>query len=288
MNPLLRYWLFPGFWRRLNTAWKCVFLIAVVALTLGVAFLIIRANGQSFINGPLLVPAGILFISLPSLLVLFGAFAGGTLIASERQRQTWDTLLLSTLSVRTIVIQKVIARLVFCALLAAPVTLWLVAVLYHVAPRSGGLFTVGGSPSRNTTVLRIVIFLIWTFFDVLLHLVPGLAFGTALSARSRKVTHALLIGATVFIAYGYILFVAATTAATRSAISSQDPDLLAVLLRWPLIPYLSGQYPEAHILLPSGWWKCLVAELLWALALSALFLRSAIARSGLSERTPAR
>src|SRR4051812_30274681 len=90
---LLRYWLFPGKLRRLSRASKLAVAVGYLAIAAGPPLLVLRQNPGSITTGILLIPAACLFIGLPSLLSIVCMCAGATLIAAERQKETWEPLL---------------------------------------------------------------------------------------------------------------------------------------------------------------------------------------------------
>jgi len=286
MAPLIRYWLFPGRLRRLPLAGAIALVLAIVLVTSGLTVAIVRQRQYAVTTGPLMIPGIVLLIGLPSILCIFGTFAGATLIAGERQKQTWETLLLSTLSVPKVVLLKLATRLVFCLLAAVPVTTWLTALMYKVV-QDNGFFSVTVAPPPAIRATRIAIFLSWTFLHVIAHLVPFVALGMAVSARSKRVNEALLASSVILIVYVVLFWQMFTTLHVKDLLESSHPALTLEIFRWPVLPYLSGEYPTARNILPEGWRNTLAADLIWTLAVPALLLVPAIAWSRLDRRQTA-
>jgi hypothetical protein len=286
MMPLLRYWLLPGRLRRLPRVAQIAVAVIFILMTASLAVAIARTKESIFSFGPLLIPAMILLYGLPGILSGLGVFAGATLIASERQKQTWEALLLSPMPVRQVVGLKMLARLAFCLLLALPPTVWLIT-LVHVTVRENGFSNDGVLPPRNVAVIRIAIFLIWTFLHVIGHLLPFLALGAAVSARSRKVIDALLFCSIILTGYAVIFWQLIVTAHVRNIMEPSNSGLGLALFRWPVLPYLSGDFPSRRMILPSGWQNNLMADLIWMAAIPTVFTLLAITWSRLSRRSPA-
>ena len=282
MNPLIRYWLFPGQLRRLPILGKAALALGFVLATAGVTLLILRQKPVSIGTGPLMIPAAVLFIGLPSILCIAGTFAGAGLVAGERQKQTWETILLTPLPVREVVALKLISRIALCLLVAAPAVAWLDAVLYQVVRANGFSFS-GADVPAGIYRLRVAIYLAWTPLHVLAHLVPFVVLGMSVSARSRRVNEALLASSTILIAYAVLFWQVYTTLRVRHVLDSPSPGLPLELFRWPVLPFLSGEFSSAHSVLSLGWQNNLAADLIWTLVIPALLLIPTIAWSRLPQ-----
>ena len=281
--PLLRYWLFPGRLRRLHIAVRIALALGIVLLTATLAVVTLRQKPATFSNSPLMIAAVLLFVAMPSLLVILGTFAGATLIAGERQRQTWEALLLTTTTVRRVVALKFVACLIFCVLLSAPCTVWLTVLLYK-AIRSQGFFSLSGGRTPHIVAMRTGVFLTWNYLHVTAHIIPAVAFGTAVSARSRRVNDALLVSTAALAAYVIGIWQLYSTLHVTSILNSSDPGLALELIRWPVLPYLSGEYGSSDAIMPQGWPNNIAADLIWILLIPALLQIPTLYWSRLHQR----
>lgn len=283
MAPLIRIWLVPGRLRRLPTYGKFA-LAAIYLLAVGggaIAILTVKGSISSSIVS--LIAIAIPVFVTPSALCAMGMFAGATLIAGERQRQTWEPIQLSSTSVRTIVLLKYCARLVTCLVWAAVLVVWTVSMIYVITKQSHAFYTqYSVAPSHHVLRARVGILLTWTSLQLVSHLIPFVGLGAAVSARCRKTKTALMICSAILAAYGVILWFIA--ARFGYSILTPAPGDWKVVLRWPVLPYLSGEYQSARGLLPNGWRANLGADLIWTLVVTAVSLCFAISWSGLPRR----
>ena len=286
MSPLLRYWLIPGRLRRLPIWGQIALAVFVVCLTIVVSIAIFRIKG-SVQTGPLNYAGAILLLGLPVTLSVLGTFAGAMLIAGERQKQTWEPLLLGAVSVGKLVSVKLAARLIFCLLMVLPATIWFECLMYRLIQENG--FSWDQYPPTPTTFrIRTCLFLVWTFLQILGHLLPFMTLGAAVSARCRKVKDALLVSSGLLTAYGVLFWQMAISTRFQAIVNSSHPGLGLEAFRWPVVPYLSGEYSDSRDILAIGWRTTLAADLIWTLAVPAVFLTLAIAWSRLSRPSPSR
>src|SRR5690348_8411496 len=105
MMSILWYWLLPGRIRRLPSAGRILLAIIYVGVTIGVAVAIlnVRTSYPTRASDALYAAWTILVFGLPATFSVVGMFAGASLIAGERQKQTWESLLLSPVSIHTVV-----------------------------------------------------------------------------------------------------------------------------------------------------------------------------------------
>jgi hypothetical protein len=285
MTPLLRYWLFPGRLRRLPKAARIALAVVFVLIIVAVCIGTLRVKLQTFAyGGPLMIPAMVFLYGLPSALSVLATVAGATLIAGERQNQTWEPLLLSPMPVWRLVILKLFARLAFCVLISLPPSVCFISVV-TVLVRENTMSNFGAEPTHRIFAVRTTLFLTWTFLQVIGHLPPFLALGAAVSARCRKVNDALLWCMAILAAYGVLLWQLNTIRHGLLLAETINCGLGTVLLRWPVLPYLSAEFPTRTMLLPSGWKTNLVADLIWIVAVTCAFTLLAITWSRLSRRS---
>jgi ABC-type Na+ efflux pump permease subunit len=283
VTPLLRYWLLPGRFRRLPIAAQAASAALALLITAGVSAAILRGRIAQTAFTPATLAAMILFIGTPSILCIAGMLAGATLIAAERQKQTWDSLLLVPIPVARLICLKLAARLAYCFALATPLVVWLVCCLYRLVFDSG-IFSDGPAPSPAMRRLRVAIFLTWSGLDVIARLLPAVLLGAAISARCRKVNDALLICFALLAGYAVLFWQMLTTLHVPSVLESASPVMAVELFRWPALPYLSGEYPGVRMLLPTGWQNNVVADLIWVVVVPLLLLVPTITWSRLPRR----
>jgi len=286
MTPLFRYWLIPGRLRRLHIAARIAIAFVIILLTAVLSEVILKQKAAAFQNPSLvMIPALILFVGLPALLSVVGAFAGATLIAGERQKETWETLLLCGMPAWQVVLLKVSARMVFCLALALPAMVWWTSLAYKVTQLNGADMH---AQSHAVAKCRIVVFLAWSFLQVIGHLAPFVAFGIAVSSRCRRVNEALLTCAASFTVYGVLLWQLYASLRYHKIFDSATPGLLPQLFRWPVLAFLSGDYNTPRDVLMTGWQTNLAVDLIWIVAAPLLLLIPTIAWSRLSRKSPRR
>jgi ABC-type Na+ efflux pump permease subunit len=270
----------------MHIAGRISIICCLLLTTIAFSIVILRMKASALQNPTAFsIPVFILFIGLPSLLSIFGAFAGATLIAGERQNETWETLLLCRVPAHQIVLIKLAARTLFCLIVALPAVAWWTMVLYKLAQ-----FNPPTVEPQTRAILqwRAVIFATWSCAQVIGHLFPFVTFGMAVSSRCRRVNGALLFCAATFTVYGVLLWQMYASFGHRQVLDSSNPGLALQLFRWPMLPFLSGEYPTATDLLTKGWQTNLAVDLIWIIAVPLLLLVPTIAWSRLTRREPRR
>jgi len=289
MTPFLRCWLFPGWMRRLPHVAQIVLTIGAVFLVVFVSVTIVRMSRTSIVRGPLTVPAFAFVFGLPGALSVMALAAGATLIAGERQKQTWEPLLAAPIPIQNVVAVKLLARTVFCMILALPPTVWVLSILF-VLIRENGFRRAYDTPTPAVLFLRIAPLLAWTALQLLCRLIPFLAIGAAISARCRKVNDALLFVGAVIVTYAVVLWQLIASDHGYDIINPSRYGIAMTIFRWPVMPYLTGNYPSEITILPSGWQVVVAADLIWITAIPLVFTLIAIhwSRPSTKSQTPAK
>ena len=183
---------------------------------------------------------------------------------------------------RQIVLLKLTARVAFCLIVATPAAIFFAALMFKIV-QSGGFTTYGLDTPVRVQRLRTALVVIWMPLQTLAHLLPFVTLGLVVSAGCRKVNHALMASSAILMAYAVLFWQLCTTFRVSDMVNKSNPGLWFVLLRWPALPFLSGDYSTGRSILPDGWQNNLAADLIWSLLVPALLLPIAIRWGRLSR-----
>ena len=285
--PLYRYWIPPSRWRQWSVARRLTVIIVALAASFSLACIPLCVwlpqHAWSGWSGYFVPQFGMIFLAIVD---VGAAVAGATVIASERERGTWEPLLLTSLGVSRLVRVKFAARLVLCMLvvgLALPFWLgWAYEVLVDNDRDVNAYYTANGTLPHFHVALRLSLFLMWLAIRIVGRTVPFTAFGLAVSARCKRVRTAILIAISSLIGVCVVLWHCLPNGAWGSHLYMNPIGAVAAsLLVWPISPNSYDGY-SATGLLPGEWRMDLYADLLWLLAIPAFWLWMAIRWS----RTP--
>src|SRR5579871_6640573 len=140
MGPMYSSWMRRPRWRHWSVAQRCLLLAGVVVLSLGLGLLPLAiprwSYSRSFFSYRLLFTFFLFCINLGSALI------GALMLAGERERRTWDALLLTGLGVRNIVRAKFLSSLALCFAVLIFFLPFLLTFLYKIQIENGLAFVV--------------------------------------------------------------------------------------------------------------------------------------------------
>jgi hypothetical protein len=282
MGTLFHYWIIPGKLRRLPRLAKIglisVIIVLAVLFSSSVPYSLAIRSRSDYDYPPLFELFSALpmlaYNLLPSLLCILGLIAGAMAIAPERQKQTWEPLLLTRLRLTDVVHAKILVRIAQCLLLTLPLYLPLMLAYWLYSQNHPQYFLTTYDErtgqelplSPALVTLRLWIYLIWTCVSTGGHLLMGTLLGMAISARCQKLQTALIFCGALIAFYGGTYF---WCQAYYYYPSPGDPNLHAHLYYWPAVPYLDTYFTGLDAA-PSQWKLNLVADIAWMAALPAV------------------
>lgn len=201
MGTLFHYWIVPGKLRRVPPVALIALLIAAASFAYFSSLYSTRTlreddPGIVYLLRQLLL---LQYYLLPSLFCTLGLIAGATTIAPDRQKQTWEALLLTRMKATDVVHAKILVLLTQCLLLMLPLYIPLFVAFTH---RWSGLLSVRDEyisnhvikyGLRDADMVRAGLYLAWTSASLLGHLFTGLMVGMAISACCKRIQTALVL-----------------------------------------------------------------------------------------------
>ena len=258
MGTLLRYWLIPGWVRRLPRAVKW-------ALGLACAVLLVPLPPRTYGDLEFILihqPFGWTLYSLwcwhslllSPLVCAIGLFTGAISIAPERQNATWQALALTQTTSNSILLARALATWIHTAVLVLPA----VALFCQGAE----LRHAGGFPIQQ--ILTIVM-------ETALRIATFVLIGMAISIRCKRVGMALSIAGALIAGCFAIYSLSPYPAYYAWFYFHSNSNLHAHLIFWPLTMLASSWlYIEAE------WRLNLIADVIWGIVLPCIcwaFLR---------------
>jgi hypothetical protein len=198
------------------------------------------------------------------LLSLFLTLAGSLTVAPERERQTWENLVVSPLGIPAVIRAKLACRVIrSTGIILLMLPFW-IAWAYEVLTVN----SAGPVDGRFAIVsIRLPIFLAWLGFRTLGHALPCVALGMLISSLCRRGRTALAISSTMVVAYGAITWMALNF--PGSALSPWKTEIGSKLLLWPILPVDWANYKGAEIL-SSHWTSDAISDVAWLIVLPAI------------------
>ena len=276
-HSLYYYWAVPARWRRWPSLVRTALMTSVLGLSLGLTGLplfVWRPQGiWAGLDGLWVLWAFMLFLVLVN---LAAALAGATTIALERERRTWDALVVTTTGVGAILRRKLLLRVALCAvILSLTIPFWLGTVFVVLEVNGFGPFALANTEIYPTALealwkaYRIRTFLAWLVLRLVGHALPFVAVGLAVSSRCGRLRTALAwAGAITFglCALAWPAWPPFTLG--DSAFWNHLPRWLFRLIAWPVWPNDFSYYDNLTESVTTGlyspvWKTDLAADVLW-------------------------
>jgi ABC-type Na+ efflux pump permease subunit len=216
---------------------------------------------------------------------ILSALTGATAISSERERGTWESLLLTSLGVRAIVRAKLLSRVALLAgLVALTLPFWLTWANEVLEVNNTGPFNRGLAHSAPYRLaVRMSLFLVWLAVRIVGHVLPFAALGLAVSARCCYTKTALIV--TGVLACG----LCALTWFLRFNMQLFTPplftDYLIMIAFWPLMPNDFTYYTMTGPV-STHWQMDIIADTVWLSLIPYLLFRLAVRWSRRPDRVP--
>lgn len=269
---LYRYWIMPSCWRRWPSParWMVVMACIGIALWLGSIPLLrwLPERRDEGIRGFDTELSGMLFLALVD---IGSAIAGATVLAGERERGTWELLLLTRLGIARIVRAKIAARAILAmGVVALMLPFWLAWAYETLAVNASWdkpFYTDHGRLPTSFTALRMGIFLLWLAVRILGRVVSFVTLGAAISARCKRVRTALIVTTgTIFVACVLIWFVLVEFGAVDLLFPALPKQTVYTIVGWPLLPNDWEHFTPTN-LISTRWRVDLLNDILWIGAL---------------------
>jgi hypothetical protein len=279
-DALYRYWILPSRWRRWPRwkRWCTGSLLAVSIFWLSsVPFRVWRPEsawqGRS---GYEVLQDGMLFFMLVN---LASALVGAAAIAGERERGTWEALLLTRLGVTAIVRAKLLSRAALMSgLVALTLPFWLMWTyqVLEVNNRSSLAFYADAAAfAPAKTALRIGLFLSWLSVRLVGRVLTFATLGLAISARSRQTRRALALTGFLITLLCVTLWVENGLLCVVFGYPSLPLSLAGRVIGWPMLPNDFEYFTQSGIV-STLWREDLLADALWLVLLPSVFFRLAV------------
>lgn len=273
IDPMYRYWLYPSCWRR----WPAVVRMGIAATACGISIWLATI--------PLLVwlphraweswdglGAELIYMAFLILLSLLLILAGSLAIAPERDRQTWESLVVTPLGVPRIVRAKLCCRLLRCsAFIALLLPFWIAWAFEVLSLNSAG----PAETSSGLAAARMTIYLIWMGLRTVGHVLPCVSLGLLISSFCRRGRTALTIACAAVAGYGLLLW--GLSAVWPTGLSDPANEICTRLFMWPFLP-VEWDFYEPGSFVSSHWVADAISDAAWLIVLPLLCYALAVWR----------
>lgn len=259
MDSIYRYWLVPSSLRRRSRPVRlCVVLgcalLSVWLMTIPLEVWLPRKTWEGW-DG---FTAELLYMAFLLVLSVFLLCAGALTIAPERDRQTWESLIVAPFGVPSIVRAKLFARILRCAGFLLILVPFFVAWAYEVLTINGVGPADPKSPLRDT---RLTIYLCWLGARLIGHILPFVSIGVLISSFCRRSRTALSLAITSMIGYVALIW-GLSSPPLANYFTGISAEVAGQICLWPWSPPYYYNY-ETGWLISNQWTFDAAGDAVW-------------------------